>query len=238
MKMKRLIASAVCIAAAFAGPGAIAAERVGTAAMVQSEVTGTLGGRTKDLTTGDGVFHREVISASASGRAQLIFVDETVFSVGAGATVTLDEFVYNPSQKAGNIIMNVTTGAFRFISGSAKPSTYTIKTPVALIGVRGTIFSGNVISPNHMSLKLQEGRLLICPEPGKRLEGNISKQTRVRRGDKDCVLIEPGTYTIGSGASEPPAVDPGIIGTDPNDGIDVPDGPVNCSIISGILVCN
>ena len=236
--MNRLLASAFSIALALTGTHALAAERVGVAAMVQSEVTGTLGGRTKDLATGDAVFHREVIAANANGRAQLIFVDETVFSIGAGATVTLDEFVYNPSRKTGSIVMDVTAGAFRFISGSAKPSTYTIKTPVALIGVRGTIFSGNVVSANHMTLKLQQGKLLICPEPGKRVEGNISKQTRVRRGEKDCVLIEPGDYVIGSGASEPPAVDPGILGTDPNDGIDVPDGPINCTIVAGQIICN
>ncbi|MGI9415656.1 MAG: FecR family protein [Hyphomicrobiales bacterium] len=235
--MKALTAILFCILVALAGTAG-AAERVGVAAMVKSQVKGTIGGRTKDLSTGDPVFHREVIAANADGRAQLIFVDETVFSVGAGATVTLDEFVYNPSRRAGSIVLNVTAGAFRFISGSAKPSTYTIKTPVALIGVRGTIFSGNVLSANHMTLKLRKGKLLICPEPGKRVEGNVSKQTRVRRGERDCVLIEPGEYQIGSGASEPPVDDPGILGTDPNDGIDALDGPIRCTVLGGVVTCN
>ncbi len=217
---------------------ALSAERIGIAAMVQDQVTGSVGGQTITLATGDSVFSRQIIKANANGRAQLIFVDETVFSVGAGATVTLDEFIYDPNRKTGNIVLNVSKGAFRFISGASQPETYSIKTPVATIGIRGTIFSGNVVSANYMTLNLQKGKLLICPERGKRIEGNLSKQTRQKEGRADCTLVEPGDFRIGSSASPPPAGDPNVFGTEPNEGIDALDVPARCVVRFGIPFCS
>jgi hypothetical protein len=53
--------------------------------------------------------------------------------------VTLDRFVFDPNRGAGNVVVSATRGALRFVSGSQQPSSYTIRTPVATIGVRGTI---------------------------------------------------------------------------------------------------
>lgn len=236
MKHRLSIVTALLLAVQLAA--ANGAERIGIAAMVQDQVTGSVGGQTVTLATGDSVFSRQVIKANTNGRAQLIFVDETVFSVGAGATVTLDEFIYDPNRKTGNVVLNVSKGAFRFISGASRPETYSIKTPVATIGIRGTIFSGNVISANYMTLNLQKGRLLICPERGKRIEGNLSKQKRQREGRADCTLVEPGDFRIGSSASPPPAGDPNVFGTEPNEGIDAIDIPARCVVRFGIPFCS
>ena len=217
---------------------AVGADRVGVAAMVRDQVTGSIGGQTVALATGDSVFHRQVIQANSNGRAQLVFVDQTVFSVGAGATVTLDEFVYDPNRKAGSIVLNVSKGAFRFISGASEPSTYSIKTPVALIGVRGTIFSGNVVTQNHMTLNLQRGKLLICPNRGNRIEGDPNRQTHTEQGQADCTLLEPGRFEIGSSVSSPPAGDPSVFGTEANEGIDALDVPARCVVRFGIPFCN
>lgn len=222
--MTRLTGLGLALSLALASTGALAADRIGVASSVTSNVTGSMGGRTAALSSGDGVYQRQVISADATGKAQLLFIDETVFSVGAGANVTLDEFIYNPSQSAGRMVFNVTKGAFRFISGSAKPESYEIQTPVATIGVRGTIFTGTVWNELYMSLELLEGQILICLKPGARIEGaNIDQQEPVRRGNEDCYLVNPGKFEVGFG----PLGEPGGPGEtdvpghdDPNDGAD------------------
>lgn len=234
--MKRTAALLSLALAVLAWPVAEAAERIGIAAAVKANVTGSVGGQALALKSGDGVFHRQVIKADTNGSAQLVFLDQTVFSVGAGATVTLDEFIYDPNRKTGSVVLNVSKGAFRFISGASQPSTYSIKTPVATIGIRGTIFSGNVVNDNYMTLNLKQGQLLICPEQGKRLDGNLSKQQR--SGSADCTLVEPGDFRIGSSASPPPAGDPNTFGTEPNEGIDALDVPARCVIQFGVPVCN
>lgn len=238
MWCKRELWTGVLLTLCVSLSGVHGAERIGVAAMVQDQVTGSMGAQTVTLSAGDSVFQRQVIKANANGRAQLIFVDQTVFSVGAGATVTLDEFIYEPNRKTGSIVLNISKGAFRFISGTSKPSTYSIKTPVATIGIRGTIFSGNVVNENHMTINLQKGKLLICPERGKRIEGDLSSQRRERKGQADCTLVEPGNFRIGSSASPPPAGDPNAFGTEPNEGLDVLDAPVRCVVRFGIPMCN
>ena len=214
MSVKSLRILAVALLVATAPATALAAQRIGTASTVKNRVTGNIAGQ---LAPGAGVHQHEVITSDTGAEAQLIFVDETIFNVGSGATVTLDEFIYNPNQKAGNIVVNVTKGAFRFISGSAKPESYTIKTPVATIGVRGTIFTGNVLSDLFMSLELLEGKLWICLKPGANIEGaGIEDAEPVRRNGEDCYLVDPGTFNIGFGPTED-WDNPGNDSSDPND---------------------
>lgn len=219
MTVRFLPALAVVALVALTPATVLAAQRIGTASTVKNRVTGNIAGQ---LSPGAGVHRNEVITSDTGAEAQLIFVDETVFNVGSGATVTLDEFVYSPAQKAGNIVVNVTKGAFRFISGSAKPESYTIKTPVATIGVRGTIFTGNVLSDLFMSLELLEGKLWICLKPGANMEGSgIEDAEPVRRNGEDCYLVDPGTFNIGFGPTDNwdnPGNDP----SDPNDAGDDP----------------
>ena len=219
--MNKLTGYGLAFSLALLSTNAIAADRIGVASSVTSNVTGSIGGRTAALSSGDGVYQRQVIRADATGKAQLLFVDETVFSVGAGANVTLDEFIYNPSRNAGSMVFNVTKGAFRFISGSSKPESYEIRTPVATIGVRGTIFTGNVISELYMTLKLLEGEILVCLKEGARIEGEVGRP--ILRDNEACYQIKPGKYEIGYG----PLGQPGGPGEtdvpghdDPNDGAD------------------
>ena len=202
------------------------AEQIGTASTVTNSVTGTVAGT---LRPGMGVHHREVISSEKDAEAQLIFRDETIFNVGSGATVTLDEFIYDPNRKTGNIVLDVTKGAFRFISGSAEPESYTIKTPVATIGVRGTVFIGNILSDTFMSLKLLQGQLFICLKPGASIEGSglDASQPPVKQNGEDCYLVNPGLFTLGFGPLDDwRSPDGGT--TDPNDGLDDPfDDPLD-----------
>jgi Uncharacterized protein conserved in bacteria len=88
----------------------------------------------------------QVITAPAS-MLQIVLLDRSNFTVGANARVTIDRFVYDPSRSASAIGASVAKGAFRFISGRSvhnMPGKTAITTPVASIGVRGTIFEGVV----------------------------------------------------------------------------------------------
>lgn len=211
--------AAVCVASLMAIAPATA-EQIGTASTVTNSVTGTVAGT---LRPGMGVHHREVITSQKDAEAQLIFRDETIFNVGSGATVTLDEFIYDPARKTGNIVLDVTKGAFRFISGSAKPESYTIKTPVATIGVRGTVFTANILSDTFMSLKLLQGQLFICLKPGASIEGSglDTSQPPVKQNGEDCYLVDPGLFNIGFGPLDDWR-NPDGGSSEPNDGIDDP----------------
>jgi hypothetical protein len=126
-------------------PNAAGAEpKVGVASAARNQVHGIIGGGTRALSAGSEVFSNEVVRTGDDSVAQLLFLDSTSLSVGARSEVKLDRFVYNPERKTGNVVLEASRGAFRFVSGSQAPTNYTIKTPLATIGVRGTIVDGYI----------------------------------------------------------------------------------------------
>ena len=126
-------------------PDTAAAQKVGVASAAKNQVQGIIGGGTRALSAGSEIFSNEIVRTGEESLAQLLFLDETSLSVGARSEVKLDRFVYNPDRKTGNVVLEASRGAFRFVSGSQNPSNYTIKAPLATIGVRGTIVDGFVL---------------------------------------------------------------------------------------------
>lgn len=143
-----------------------AADRIGVASAVVNKVTATLGSALRVLKVGDSVFQDQVVETESKSTTQLLFQDETALTVGPNSRVVLDTYVYNPATKTGNIVMNTTKGAFRFVSGSAQKASYKIRTPVASIGVRGTIFSWLVTLVGDMLAICEEGLIEGCSNSG------------------------------------------------------------------------
>jgi hypothetical protein len=154
-----------------------AAEGIGVASAVVNQVTGSYGGRSHALAVGNAVFSNERIQTSDASSAQLLLLDKTSLSIGPHAELALDRFVYNPNRSTGRVVVNATKGAFRFITGSQNPADYTIKTPVASIGIRGTILdfliSGDPISGYTLTVVLVQGSALMTLPSGVQL--NLTK---------------------------------------------------------------
>ncbi len=142
---------ALCAVAFVAAP-AMAASKIGVAAAVKNDVKGGSG----QLNVGSQVFEREVVTTGTESLAQLLFLDETTLSIGPKSVVTLDKFVFDPNRNSGNVVLSATKGAFRFITGSQDSNHYSIRTPVATIGVRGTIVSCFIVS-NGLVCIVEEG---------------------------------------------------------------------------------
>jgi ferric-dicitrate binding protein FerR (iron transport regulator) len=137
MSSRAKIAGFCMLVLALSSAGPVLAEgKIGVAAAVQNEVFGN----SQPLSNGSGVFVNEHIRTGDSGMAQLQFLDETNLSVGPKSEVVLDRFVYDPNRGKGSVVVQTGRGVFRFVSGSQDPTSYQIKTPVATIGVRGTVF--------------------------------------------------------------------------------------------------
>ena len=101
------------------------------------------------------------IQTAPASVLQLLLLDHSNFTVGANARVTIDRFVYDPSRKASAVGASVAKGAFRFMSGKSMrnmPGKSAITTPVASIGVRGTILEG-VVGPDAVRIALGEAGL-------------------------------------------------------------------------------
>ena len=152
----RLVLMPLALALAIVAGPAAAATDIGVTAAVKNDVKGGGGA----LSVGSKVFQNEIITTGVESLAQLMFLDETTLSLGPKSQVTLDKFVFDPSQGAGSVVFSATKGAFRFITGSQDPRHYTIKTPVATIGVRGTIVDCYIVS-GGLACIVEEGTAII-----------------------------------------------------------------------------
>ena len=78
---------------------------------------------------------------------QIMLLDETVFTLGSGARLTMDEFVYDPATQSGSMSTQITKGAFRFVSGKlakSSPDAMKVRLPSANLSIRGTQVAGIV----------------------------------------------------------------------------------------------
>jgi hypothetical protein len=88
--------------------------------------------------------------------------DDTKLALGPGSRLVLDKFVYDSDKKAGSIVLDLTKGAFRFITGVASKPTYLIRTPNASITVRGTIrFDLFILPDTTVWLLLHQGAIEV-----------------------------------------------------------------------------
>lgn len=152
----------VALIAAFAlvSNGASAQTKIGVAVAVKNQVLG--GGQ--QLANGGGVHADEIIKTGDSSSAQLLFLDQTSLLVGSKSEVKLDRFVYDPAGGNGKVVMNAGKGVFRFVSGSQNKKSYQINTPVATIGVRGTVFTF-ANSGTQLYLTTTNGVVLVTIKP-------------------------------------------------------------------------
>jgi hypothetical protein len=173
----------------------LAEPKIGVASATKNQVQGILGGVNRELSSGSEVFSKEVVRTGTDSLAQLLFLDQTTLSVGAQSEVKLDRFVYNPN-RGGNVAIEVGRGAFRFISGSQNSASYRVKTPLATIGVRGTIFELTTVIKSINSKKVIEEIIQL-------VQGAISVRTR---DGENYDIVKPGTAFLLTDASGPISV--------------------------------
>lgn len=123
-------------------------------------VSSTFGRRNLEPATA--VYQGDKIVTGPIGEAQLRFRDQTKMVVGPNSQLVVDNFVYAGNGTATDVSINAVRGTFRFITGSSAKNAYTLKTPVATIGVRGTQFDFSVEKNGQTNFVLYEGGATLC----------------------------------------------------------------------------
>jgi hypothetical protein len=151
-----------------AGPGSAqsgADPKIGVAAATKNEVQGIRGVEKRELASGSEIFLNEAVKTGDDSVAQLVFLDNTNLSVGPGSLVELDKFVYDPDRKLGQIAVEIGRGAFRFVTGLGSSKNYSLKTPHATLGIRGTVFE-LVSTDEEVKIKLNHGLIQVRTKVG------------------------------------------------------------------------
>jgi hypothetical protein len=168
----------------------VAEQKIGVASAAKNQVEGIVGGVSRHVAAGSEVFSNETVRTGADSVALLLFLDQTNLTVGARSEVKLDRFVFNPS-RGGNVVVEVGRGAFRFVTGTQNSTTYTVKTPLATIGVRGTVFEITTRTRTIGNKSITEETIVL-------LQGAILVHARDGRSQE---LLKPGSAMLLSNAS-------------------------------------
>ncbi len=148
---------------AFLSGGAHAASEIGKASAITTSVTATRDDGETTLKTGDQVFAGQTVSTDANGVGQFEFRDKTKLAIGPGSTIVLDDFIYDSKGSGSKVVLDLTRGTFRFITGRSRHDAYEIRTPTATIGVRGTAFDLYVGDTGEVAVAMIDGAIEVCP---------------------------------------------------------------------------
>jgi hypothetical protein len=133
------------VVAALQSTASNAETRIGVASSTRPNAEGVHGTNSEVLSAGSEVYASETVRTGNLGRADLVLLDNTNFSVGPASEVRLDKFVYDPTGSSGKVVVQATRGAFRFVTGSQDHRAYQVGTPWGTLGVRGTVVEGKVL---------------------------------------------------------------------------------------------
>lgn len=94
----------------------------------------------RTIAIGNEIFRDENITTGPEGHLHILFRDESNMTLGPSASITIDEYVYDPVTGTGSLVVQQAAGVMRFIGGAiSKTGTVSIATVVGTIGVRGGV---------------------------------------------------------------------------------------------------
>ena len=124
---------------------ACAAKDVGQVISFKAGVSAQRGGQPVELGMKSPVSEKDVLTTDATGRAQVLFDDDTTVSLGSNTSLSLETVVAEGANPAFRVRMG--QGVARFITGKIvekNPEGFSVVTPEATVGIRGTIVGVSV----------------------------------------------------------------------------------------------
>ena len=145
MKYLSRMISGIALFAALAASSAVLAqdENAGMVVASRGEVIALSNGGSRELKQGDFVYVEDEIMTSNRSFAVLQFVDGAKVTVRPDSVMIVETYLYNGNAEDA-ATLSLVSGGLRVITGAmakSNPENYKVRTPVALMGVRGTEFS-------------------------------------------------------------------------------------------------
>ena len=144
--------------------------------------------KNESLSNGSKIFFGDTIISKSKSNAQILFLDQTVLTLGEETELTIDEFVYDPNSQDGSFVSTVKTGTVKFITGQISkknPDNLEVKVPAGTLGARGTEFVVLSESNNESTV------VLLGPGPNNSL-GMIPGNLILSDGVNSVDITNPG----------------------------------------------
>jgi hypothetical protein len=101
------------------------------------------GGQRLPVAVGAAVQAGDVVTTGADGSVGITFLDSSLLSAGPNSVLAIDRFAFDTTTHQGAFETSLQKGTLAVVSGKlakASPDSMKVKTPAAVLGVRGTEF--------------------------------------------------------------------------------------------------
>jgi hypothetical protein len=167
------------------------------------------------LKRGSPIYLHAVIKVGSQSKVQIKFTDSSLMNLIADTEFEVDKYKYKKGNKDNDFEGNLVTGGFKSVSGfisKDNPDQSTVKTPVATIGLRGTVYEIRLINQKIFA-GVEKGKLFIETRLG-------STEIGEGTGNNFAVAVEDGIPE--PLAEMPEELSPEIF-TEPEGGLSVDD---------------
>ena len=138
-----LAGSVLAGALVLSAPLATHAEPIGYVKNVKGEAAVITAGQTVKAAPGTPVEQGSLLKTGPQSSLGVTFKDNTVMSFGPDTELTVDEYLYAPTQGKLKLGARMGKGTLNYVSGviaKLQPEAVSVATPTGTIGVRGTQF--------------------------------------------------------------------------------------------------
>ncbi len=138
-RLRRGLPLVLLVACAAAG----AADDVGQIKVAKGQVSVDRGGQSLPAQVGMTLASADVLKTGADGSVGITMRDNSLLSAGPNSVLSLDRFDFDPTTYQGRFESGLQRGTLAVVSGRIarqSPQAMTVRTPSAVLGVRGTDF--------------------------------------------------------------------------------------------------
>ena len=124
-------------------PAPLAAQEAGHVKVVRGAVQIERAGQKVPAAVGALVQAGDVVTTGADGSVGITFLDNSLLSAGPNSVLAIDRFAFDSTTHQGAFESSLRKGTLAVVSGNLakqSPEAMRVKTPAAVLGVRGTEF--------------------------------------------------------------------------------------------------
>lgn len=160
---------------------------VGVVEKLRNQAVATYAGDERPLSLTAPVWFEDTLRTGADARLTSRFADDSRLTLGENAAVLIDRFVYDPGTGSRTIALRSAAGAFLLAVenlGDGARNSVEVRTPVAVIGIRGTTVWGGEIDDGYGVLAL-DGTVTVTTD---------ARTTTLRPGEGVTIIAPSEPY--------------------------------------------
>jgi len=127
--------------------GSTARAQIGQIKTVHGEVQILRRNTIQPARLGDLLEEADTLVTGTDSSVGITFIDNSRFAVGPNSRIALTDFRFDPTTQEGHFLTEVQRGSLAIISGhiaKQSPDAMKVRTPITILGVRGTTFAVQV----------------------------------------------------------------------------------------------